>query len=97
MKLITKSFFSLLLSCLIANVIIPNFLYAESNVAKDITGYNFPKKLLFSDVEKYRTIMHTIWKMPMRARKSAGILEDPACIVALAKNSFSDTKGCVGG
>ena len=104
MKLITKSFFSFLFSCLIANVIIPNFSYAESNVAKDITGYNFPNKLLFSDVQKYRTIMHTIWKMPMRARNSAGILEDPACIVALAKNSFSDTrlagygeKGCLGG
>mgnify|MGYP001303314657 CR=1 FL=1 len=76
----------------------------KPNVAKDITGYNFPNKLLFSNVEKYRTIMHTIWKMPMRARNSSGVLEDPACIVALAKYSFSDTrlagygeKGCVGG
>ena len=69
----------------------------KPNVVKDITGYNFPEKLLFSDVEKYRTIMHTIWKMPMRARNSSGVLEDPACIEALAKYSFSDTKGCVGG
>lgn len=68
----------------------------SSNFSK--RHFTFPNRFIFANENKYRRIMHSTWKMPMRARNSSGVFEDANCYKIFESTNWrSGSSGCIAG